>query len=320
MLDVEAGQLDTIYFRLNKNANIKVQICNCEGFIVKTIYEGKTKKGQNMCVWDGYDDAGDKVAGGDYYLLINAFTKQEHALYDPYLLPWGDLVDAENFIIDRSNLHIYYMLHQPALVRIRAGVLKEGLLYRTIINWEPRLAGPNTEVWDGFDNSHIIDVNRKDDVEYSLQAYSLPANVIFVMNGNTKLKEYLIKRELPVSMGSYHHSLHVRSRCRDPQLVVSMPTSRITEDGMPLLSDNVILRVEIPERDLQFIENERFEYLFFLDEEYLFSEENAYSPFNYELAIAELPQGEHLLTVIVASSGDHASSGSLKFFVEKRRR
>jgi hypothetical protein len=228
------------------------------------------------------------------------------------------MTEAENIIIDPANRRIYYSLFQPALVRIRAGDLKENVLYRTIVNWEPRLAGPVTEIWNGFDNSRQINIADKENINYILEAYNLPTNAILIKNGARFKGNYPLKRILPIPINGYRHALHPRTECRDVQVIVSLNGDSVV--GKPsVIDDSALLRVEIPVPDLTIMEKERFEFSFFIDGKYVFCEENAYSPYRYHLKTADVPEGKHDLTVLAVSSGDHAGSGSIKFTINRRR-
>ncbi len=318
--DLNEVEQDTIAFVLSKKAEVKIQIWNCEGYLVRNLFEGKAKKGMNYLAWNGEDDAGEAASDGDYYFTITAFTGKERVMYDPYELLWGDIITPSNFIVSVSDQKIYYNLPLPSLVRIRAGRLREALLYATIVNWEPRSQGPNVEIWDGYDNSRLFDVIHQNGIEYSVDAYALAENVIIVKNGGSHSKSYSIKRELPLPNSSSQHSLHLRSECRDPEPSISVIGVKDYKSGIPVIKKEANLKVNLlNDSDERFMENERFEIMFYVDGEFYFEEENGYFPYKHKFDISELPEGEHILTVVLASSGDHAGSSSIQFFVEKRR-
>ncbi len=54
-------------------SNITLQIINGSGEIVREMQLGESKSGNKAFVWDGMNDAGDKVTGGTY--RVNAFAK-----------------------------------------------------------------------------------------------------------------------------------------------------------------------------------------------------------------------------------------------------
>jgi hypothetical protein len=319
VFDLKEAKLDTINFVLNKKADVRIQIWNCNGYLIRNLFDGKAKKGINYYMWDGKDDAGDKAVNGDYYLTIAAYTNREQVMYDPYELPWGDMVQPEDFIVNLADLRVYYVIPFASLVRIRAGILKEALLYTTIVNWKPRPAGPNVEVWDGYDNSKLIGVAHKENIEYFIQVYFLPENVIIIKNGNPNIKTYSTKRELPLSKGSCRHSYHLREECYDPEVILTFLDVKHKKNGIPLVDENTNLKVELPKDAQKFMENERFEIMLFLDGKLYLEEEMGYLPYKHLLQISDLDQGKHILTIVTASSGDHVGSSSIHFFVDKGR-
>jgi hypothetical protein len=320
-MDLNKTELDTISFYISKAAHIKIQIWNGEGYLVRNLFDGKVVKGEHFQGWNGYDNYGEKVASGDYYFTIEADLGQQKRFYDPWLIGWGKPIEGEDFIANLADLRLYYRLPQPAMVRIRAGVLDEALLYNTIVNWQPRSGGPNVESWDGYDNSRLIDIAHNEKVKYSIEAYSLPENVIIVKNEEKSLrKEYSIQRELSIKNVAYRHAFHPRRECFDPEIIVTLPESLLTKEGIPVVHESLLVQVSIMEPALNFMENQRFEIMFFLDGKYYLEEEYGYSPYKHIFDLSNLTESKHALTAVLVSSEDHAGSTSIQFQYEKRRK
>ena len=65
--------------------------------------------------------------------------------------------------------------------------------------------------------------------------------------------------------------------------------------------------------------NSRFEILFFMDNVFLFEEEEGTSPFTYRLDTKGLNQGEHILTVNIYGYQDHIASHSKRIFIQREK-
>ena len=53
-----------------RNGSAKVEVFDLQGRIVRTLFKGTAKVGQNELSWNGTDSAGSKVAAGVYYLRL----------------------------------------------------------------------------------------------------------------------------------------------------------------------------------------------------------------------------------------------------------
>ena len=59
--------------------------------------------------------------------------------------------------LDSQSGTMTYQLSQPSRILFRAG-MASGLLYKTIVDWEPRASGAVTEYWNGRDEDNLLDV------------------------------------------------------------------------------------------------------------------------------------------------------------------
>lgn len=62
----------TILFSLPKASDVKIQIINSFGRVIKTIDQGHQHAGDHRIVWDGRDDGRQSVTSGVYYYQIIA--------------------------------------------------------------------------------------------------------------------------------------------------------------------------------------------------------------------------------------------------------
>lgn len=72
-----------------------------------------------------------------------------------------------------------------------------------------------------------------------------------------------------------------------------------------MLSGMVPVRVRLDDSDAQPMVNQRFELALFEDLTFLFEEEDAVNPFTYLWDTAQVPPGEHLLTVNILGYENH---------------
>jgi len=63
--------------------------------------------------------------------------------------------------------------------------------------------------------------------------------------------------------------------------------------------------------------NSRFEIIFFIDNVFLFEEEDGISPFTYRLDTKGLNEGEHILTVNIYGYEDHIAGKSKRIFIRR---
>ena len=60
----------TILYRLQAESDVNVKIYDYFGNLVREYPEGRQSSGTNRIVWDGTNEAGQKVAKGGYLLLL----------------------------------------------------------------------------------------------------------------------------------------------------------------------------------------------------------------------------------------------------------
>jgi hypothetical protein len=62
----------TIEFNLNNSTNVKLDIFDVQGSLVKTLFSGTLEQGNHQIKWDGRTDAGIKTSSGIYFYRLNA--------------------------------------------------------------------------------------------------------------------------------------------------------------------------------------------------------------------------------------------------------
>ncbi|MFQ6131998.1 MAG: PA14 domain-containing protein [Armatimonadota bacterium] len=151
----------TIYYTISADADVTITLTDLEGNRVRLLLDAASRsQGANSEVWDGKDDAGAVVPDDVYLYTIEAETAGgDYAVYSP---GGGTTPEVTNFEgtspfnpSQGEECTISYNLSADALCRIRIGV-QDGPLLRTLVDWEPRFSGANSDIWDGRDDSGSI--------------------------------------------------------------------------------------------------------------------------------------------------------------------
>lgn len=80
-ISYDGSSQPTLGFTLPSNASdVKVNIMNSNGAVVRTIDEGATGSGGNTVTWDGKDSDGGSVASGNYTFSVTATDSQGNQL------------------------------------------------------------------------------------------------------------------------------------------------------------------------------------------------------------------------------------------------
>ncbi|MCP4379558.1 MAG: hypothetical protein GY794_25725, partial [bacterium] len=256
-----AGEESQISFYLSQDAELVLTIFDADDYAVRTLGTEKPGfKGVNTVSWNGRDDRGSVVADDAYYVVIEANTSDgAAALYDPTSLSGGEKIPVD--AVYRSG-HITYHLPKDARVRIRIGVPK-GPLLRTLVDWEPRRAGPQAEPWDGKDDSDILQ-----DFPFlvTLDAFALPQHSLFTTGSGTDPIEHTFaargraalaggkqrqkSRVMAPGQESHAHAAMPRSLDRAPRFRISLAGDTEQTSGArssPTVSGDVRLTVNLEE-------------------------------------------------------------------------
>ncbi|MDD2228824.1 MAG: FlgD immunoglobulin-like domain containing protein [Candidatus Cloacimonetes bacterium] len=68
----------SIRYKLLKSAQVKIQIYNLKGQVVRTLHNGTQSKGEQALAWEGCDDKGRHVASGIYLLQMKVEGKEKY--------------------------------------------------------------------------------------------------------------------------------------------------------------------------------------------------------------------------------------------------
>ncbi len=310
--DPSKGEAVTLGFEISRKADVAISFCDRLGRQVRQLSQPGSGPGPCTFAWDGRRADGTLPAGSVFLFVIEAKTKDgRRATYNRAEGTGGIEVRPQTYVLDAKTGRIEYVLPKACMIRLRAG-LKEGVLGRTLIDWEPRTAGRHIEEWDGKDASGMMTLLAHPDLDLRLTCYSLPDNTIITTGERASFspekdpKGAQQRVALWSTDGKYLHYGHDPRICHEPRFAVSFPDKGPTPpDGVPIARGMTAVRVELDNRDAGPLTNVAYEIMLFVDGVFVFEAEEGMSPFTFQWDTRGLAKGPHALTVNVMSYDDH---------------
>ncbi len=325
-INPERGQDVGILFRLAKSAGVTVNIYDPDNCLVKSIKANLTSGKQDV-KWDGKDMDGKAVPNEAYYFTIIAQDAEGiKEIYDPTVFSGGIEHAVEEADMDIFNKTLIYDMAETGRVRVRIGI-HGGPLLLTLVDWKPRLKGLVTERWGGIKDFSMAETHKHQNFKIVIHYFTFPKNSIVIF-GNTSYiyREYKAKvknrpekpqRERFVSNTSDHY-LQSRVLDRSPEVTTEfLKVIRTDPDGVPVIHGKTIVKIAIKEEDRQVFQGRPFEISTFLDYNYYIEDETGYTPYNWVWNLANVPEGDHLLSVNVSSTSGQVGSYSRKVRIVK---
>lgn len=317
--------------KLTVAAEVKVEISSPDGDLITTLVKPEIlAPGTHEFVWDGRDSQGKIVPNEAYVPSIKAkLGNGEIIEVAPRLNSGGEVV--ENLQVEVTpTQEITYHLPTPSRVLIRTGI-KNGPMMRSLANWDPKAAGKNVLRWNGYDSDNLVDLRNNDKISVLVMAYSLPDYSI-ISTGNDEITyfEYRSSRSWPDVRNNLSDAILERGgkrisrnyyvpryKNRDPRVFMTIESSQMeTSNGVPILGDATLIKVDIPKEDLELIQDSLYEVAFFVDNEFVSEEEQGYMPITWSYSPVGLSEGNHILTVNVSSLDGKIGVRSLVFNIQ----
>jgi hypothetical protein len=320
------GENLMIAFSLNQDSKVTIKIYDSDyGLIRYLVYNKECKKGSNAETWDGRDDCNEVVPDEAYFFTIEAHSGKFRTMYDPTTFSGGEEVCLDTARIDQEAGTVNYILKKATRILFRAGI-ENGPLLETLEDWKPRPKGENTVYWNGMDDTGRIRITSLPNFKMTVGGFELPENsVIIYGNKTTSYFEYKektkpketkergnLKREGAAL--SRHYFLD-RNIDRSPKVKIKFP-SIASVHSLPQLKDGVIVQVDLSQDDRKYFAQNQFEIVFAVDGQYFMEETNGYVPYNWVWDTTQFPDGEHLLTINVASLNDQIGASSIKVAIK----
>ncbi|MFY9973451.1 MAG: FlgD immunoglobulin-like domain containing protein [Chromatiaceae bacterium] len=319
-----AGESSLLRFKLETDAAPKVLVYDPDGGLIRTLPVSTGPSDMERQVsWDGRDDSGRVVPDEAYTFVIETVDGSVH---DPAAASGGEVDDIRNPTFDDSGA-VGYTLPALARVLIRLGI-RNGPMYRTLVDWKPRSAGTVTEYWDGFDADELVKLRGRDDFTALITYSTLPdATVITYGNNQETYRDYKLGRgedrpqkpERPLgdeARQRFRPDLLVPPAwARAPEVAMTFPD--VSEsDAVPAVRQSVNVRVDVAEDDKPRLMEDQFEVLLFVDGQFFAEAERGYLPLNWRWELSQFPPGEHVLTVNVSSFKGQVGVASRKVRLE----
>ncbi len=329
--DPSRGEGVELSYGLSRTAKVTARVFDPDRDLIRVLSENVEQgQGLHQVTWDGKDLDGQIVPNEAYFFTLEAADAGgAQAVYDPITFSGGEPFEITEGRVDREGGTLSYRLSVPSRVNVRAGVASSALL-RTLVDWEPRVAGAITEYWNGKDQDDLIDLWELEDHKIVISYFTLPETSV-ITYGNDAADYRTYKRGLstprpkkadrPMANQRRISPHFLASRLDDRQLAatLSFPEFDTPEEAIPEVNGSVVVRVDVPsQKDRAILLGQRFEIILFIDTVYYAEEERGYIPFNYPLDLSGVPEGEHVLTANIITPNGQFAIASRKLSVVKQ--
>lgn len=348
------GEEVGIYYTLPEQAKVTIRVFDPDKGLMKTFANADAQsKGEHHLIWDGKDNNGSVAPNEAYFFTIEAQDKNGKAwIYDPVTLSGGITHDISSIEVNQELKSLSYQMPEMGRVLVRIGIRDGGPLLRTLVDWEPRVAGEITEHWNGKDREGLIDINKFPKWNLIATYFTLPQNSIITYgNDDYTYREYKLKMakgqsasyssSLPLSDSSAsvrpsnpssslsplsnpssnpspslseNISIHyTRPRTADysPPVLIRFPQNQKTgSDDIPVVKDRLLIQIDLDEQDRALFRDQHFEIITFVDMQMYAEEEIGYMPYNWIWDLANVSEGEHVITVNISGLKDQIGVGN----------
>jgi hypothetical protein len=339
---LRSGELATLSFHLSKDARVTIQVYGPNFEVVRKLTDQTPRPaGVNGVSWDGRDDSGEMVPDEAYLVSILAEVPSgEKAVYDPTLFSGGEAFDipVRRIVEWEGAYRIHYSVPHPSRVTIQAGT-RGGPLLKTVLDWKATPAGDHVQGWNGMDETGKIRAIREPGRILYIKGFRLPETAIIVQGSEGDYRSYY-RRLKPVSpdkagilsfQGAKVNALNraekgISQQYLVPQSVTGAPNFTVylgddrsmglADRGVVAVSGPISLTVDVSPESLPAFNESRFEIVVFVDHRRFDEEEQAYPSYTYVLDTRQLGNGEHLVTINLASMAGQVGSYSFRINVK----
>jgi hypothetical protein len=314
--------------------SLSVDIVTQEGDVIRSLslpLKDKSEK-QLAAQWDGKDAIGDVVPNEAYFPVLHIEDKKGNKRTISFFATSGgeEVYDFEKNI--RSGA-IEYTLPAASRMLVRSGI-KNGPMLRTIIDWEPRTAGFHADRWNGRDADDVIDVEQHPQVGYLIVGYRLSDHAILTYgNSAENYRAYRERKQLPIKQADYKNRLLTRNKVlikqefytpviqqKSPRITAKLLTSDTREETQSVSGlDELLTQVNIHELDEIYLDQERYEITFFVDNQFIAEEEQGFVPFTWRWSPGRygIEPGDHMLTINISGYAGQVGVKHIPFSVKK---
>ncbi len=321
-----------LHFTLSDTARVTLAIYDSLNREVTTLLDNDfLQAGNHQASWNGMDGAG-RILPQNYYLYTIEATGADgqHVRYDPSDLTGGKQIGIQNIKYDKVEDNVFFTLKQDAILNMRVGLTGGGPMMTTLIDWLPLTAGSHTISWDGRDNSGSVDLKNVRKLDINGPAYSLPMNSIILEGKKTLIRpEFLPAAQTtgnirpvtadPMKRMMYNHWQHPRNKCYDPEIDIAFPSDQeYTEDGIAIIEGPTKITLNTNTADRQFLLEQRFEIVLYVDFLFSHEEEAGYLPYFWTWDPHGI-EGVHYITAMLRGYEGHFATHTVKVFMGRKR-
>ncbi|RLA72836.1 MAG: hypothetical protein DRG78_23285 [Epsilonproteobacteria bacterium] len=320
----------SIPFKLSEKSVASAEIYTPDGVLVRILTTGSAvKKGEHFFEWDGKDINGVVVPNEAYNIVLKSVANLRSEIVDPRKTSGGIVQRNLNPKISIDG-KITYNLPKPSRVLIRLGI-NSGAMLRSLINWVPKNSGKNLQFWDGYDQNHLIKIQKHKDFKIIFSAFSLADYSIITTGNRASYFDYVEKYAHKASLDAKKQRLHsaktklmspyyVRSLSdmREPKIDIVFPENiKRDSNGIPVIKmgEKIRIKVVMNDKDALRMGKVKYEITFFDDLEFIAEEEMGYVPISW-LFSPQNKKGKHILTVNIASFKGHVGLTSSLYIIE----
>lgn len=191
-----------------------------------------------------------------------------------------------------------------------------------------RNSGVIKEKWDGWDEAHVVQLKNHPKLIYYAEGFRLSKNTIMVVKDNVLSKkptwmdlkgkpaEIRTKGEKPKGLNM--HAYHDRETCHDFTLKMTLPENvPRNKDGLPIISGATQFRIEMEEEDALLVESQRYEVVYYLNNQLIYENEASYMPYTWTWDPKVLAGGVNYMTAMIFTFGGHYGVTTVKFELAK---
>ncbi len=310
--------------------NVLIEIRSSDDDLIRTLAAQAINQTQSLYdfLWDGKDNAGELVPNEAYYPLVKLTTLiDKERIIDPRIKSGGEEVfDFEKQIRSGS---IEYTLPTASRMLIRSGI-KNGPMLRTIVDWEPRTAGFHVERWNGMDDQGVVSIEKSPKSSYLILGYQLPDfGIITYANSTESYRTYRERKKLPLVIQQKEQTEMERNgkiirpefynpvlQQKSPRISVLLLNSKNRKALSKIKKyDEILTEVNLHDLDEKYLNQQRYEISFFIDNEFIAEEEQGFVPFTWRWSPGRqgIKPGKHILTVNVSGYSGQVGVKNIPF-------